>query len=497
MDGQVIGNYRITEELARGGMGVVYRAQHLTLPREVVIKSILLSAFPAHVQEHLKARFLREAYIQSQMDHPNIVRVYEFLILQDNYYLVMEYVRGMSLRDLLAQGKMLTVPQALDIFRQMLEGMSYAHNFSYIDQTGSRHSGIVHRDIKPANILLDGQARVKIADFGIVKVAGERGMTQTGFSPGTVEYMSPEQVKGQEADVRSDIYSLGVTLYEMLAGRLPFEVSETSSDYEVRRGHVEVPPPPLSELRPELPRELTEIVHRALSKNPNERFQSAAEFLAAINSYEHPVGAAATASAAAAGTQPVRAAATVQDFQPVATEVAPPANAPAAAPARTAVFPIVTGVLALLILGGAGAWYFLGRHNSSEAGTVQVSSHPEASAAVADTRAATTPEAADESSDLKQAGDYADRESYREAIALYQSYLTRSPNAANAAEISDRITRLKRLAGLLETAKLALGQQDYETAARDFQEALQLNPESKIAQAGLNEAKAGAAKRRK
>ncbi|MFN7945506.1 MAG: serine/threonine-protein kinase [Blastocatellia bacterium] len=497
MDGQVIGNYRITEELARGGMGVVYRAQHLTLPREVVIKSILLSAFPAHVQEHLKARFLREAYIQSQMDHPNIVRVYEFLIAQDNYYMVMEYVRGMSLRDLLAQGKMLTVPQALEIFRQMLEGMSYAHNFSYVDQTGSRHSGIVHRDIKPANILLDGQARVKIADFGIVKVAGERGMTQTGFSPGTVEYMSPEQVKGQEADVRSDIYSLGVTLYEMLAGRLPFEVSETSSDYEVRRGHVEVPPPPLSELRPELPRELTAIVHRALSKNPNDRFQSAAEFLAAINHYEHPVNAAAaTASASAAGTRPVRAAATVQDFQRVATEVAPPAHAPAA-PARTAVFPIVTGVLALLILGGAGAWYFLGRHSSSQTGTVQVSSSPEAtvSASVADPRATATP--ASESSDLKQAGDYADRESYREAIALYQSWLNRNPNAANAAEISDRITRIKRLAGLLETARLALGQQDYETAARDFQEALQLNPESKIAQAGLTEARAGAAKQRK
>lgn len=500
MDGQVIGNYRITEELARGGMGVVYRAQHLTLPREVVIKSILLSAFPAHVQEHLKARFLREAYIQSQMDHPNIVRVYEFLTAQDNYYMVMEYVRGMSLRDLLAQGKMLTVPQALEIFRQMLEGMSYAHNFSYVDQTGSRHSGIVHRDIKPANILLDGQARVKIADFGIVKVAGERGMTQTGFSPGTVEYMSPEQVKGQEADVRSDIYSLGVTLYEMLAGRLPFEVSETSSDYEVRRGHVEVPPPPLGELRPELPRELTGIVHRALSKNANDRFQSAAEFLAAINHYEHPVSAAAaTASASAAGTRPVRAAATVQDFQPVVTEVAPPANVPAAAPARTTVFPIVTAVLAVLILGGAGAWYFLVRHSSSQAGTVQVSRSPDAtvSASVADSRAAVTSETAIESSDLKQAGDYADRESYREAIALYQSWLNRNPNAANAAEISDRIARIKRLAGLLETARLALGQQDYETATRDFTEALQLNPESKIAQAGLTEARAGAAKRRK
>ena len=198
-----------------------------------MVKSILLSAFSPSAQSHLKARFRREAYIQSQLDHPNIVRVYEFFAAEDNYYLVMEYVPGMTLRDLLSRQGVPTPAQAVYLCKQALSALDYAHNFSYVDESDMRHTGIIHRDIKPANILLDNKGKLKITDFGIVKVLGEQGtgggMTQTGFHPGTVEYMSPEQLLGLDIDVRSDLYSLGVTFYEMLSGRLPFERSATGS----------------------------------------------------------------------------------------------------------------------------------------------------------------------------------------------------------------------------------------------------------------------------
>ncbi len=294
MIGRIIGNYRITSELAHGGMGTVYRGQHVNLPREIVVKSILLGAFSPAAQSHLKARFRREAYIQSQLDHPNIVRVYEFFTAEDNYYLVMEYVPGLSLKDLLARQGVPTPAQAVYLCKQALSALEYAHNFTYVDESDIRHTGIIHRDIKPANMLLDHKGRLKITDFGIVKVLGEpnssSGMTQTGFHPGTVEYMSPEQLLGLDIDVRSDLYSLGVTFYEMLSGRLPFLRSATGSDWEVRKGHIEVPPPPILELRPDLPPTLAAIIMRALQKSPNDRYQTAGEFLDALQIHERTVG---------------------------------------------------------------------------------------------------------------------------------------------------------------------------------------------------------------
>ncbi|HMV48536.1 MAG TPA: protein kinase [Blastocatellia bacterium] len=293
MIGRIIGNYRVTSELAHGGMGTVYRGQHVHLPREIVVKSILLGAFSPAAQSHLKARFRREAYIQSQLDHPNIVRVYEFFAAEDNYFMVMEYVAGMTLRELLSRQGVPTPAQAVYLCKQALSALDYAHNFNYVDESDIRHAGIIHRDIKPANLLLDNKGKLKITDFGIVKVMGEQntgaGMTQTGFHPGTVEYMSPEQLLGLDIDARSDLYSLGVTFYEMLTGRLPFERSSTGSDWEVRKGHIEKQPPPILELRPDLPPTLAAIIMRALQKNPSDRFQTAMEFQEALNIHERTV----------------------------------------------------------------------------------------------------------------------------------------------------------------------------------------------------------------
>ncbi|MDX2042285.1 MAG: serine/threonine-protein kinase [Acidobacteriota bacterium] len=348
MIGRIIGNYRITSELAHGGMGTVYRGQHVNLPREIVVKSILLGAFSPSAQSHLKARFRREAYIQSQLDHPNIVRVYEFFTAEDNYYLVMEYVPGMSLKDLLSRQGVPTPAQAVYLCKQALSALEYAHNFTYVDESDIRHTGIIHRDIKPANMLLDNKGKLKITDFGIVKVLGEpnssSGMTQTGFHPGTVEYMSPEQLLGLDIDVRSDLYSLGVTFYEMLSGRLPFLRSATGSDWEVRKGHIEVPPPPIQNLRPDLPPTLAAIIMRSLQKSPNERYQTAGEFLDALQIHERTVGADTQKTPSGRLTKPLFAAPTV--ISDAATLIAGTEPKPISASAAAAnAPPIVAPVL--------------------------------------------------------------------------------------------------------------------------------------------------------
>jgi serine/threonine protein kinase len=289
MIGKTIGNYEITSELAQGGMGAVYRGRHLHLPREVVVKSILLGAYSPSAQDHLRARFRREAFVQSQLDHPNIVRVYEFFAAEENYYLVMEYVSGMSLRDLLSRQGPPTPTQSVYLLKQALAALDYAHDFRSEEETDYRQTGVIHRDIKPANMLLDAKGRLKITDFGIVKVLGEQtefSMTQSGFQPGTVEYMSPEQLLGNEVDKRTDLYSLGVTFYEMLTGRLPFRRSATGSDWEIRKGHIELEPPPMLEIRPEIHPQLAAIIMCSMRKKPDERYQSAAEFLDAVLDYE-------------------------------------------------------------------------------------------------------------------------------------------------------------------------------------------------------------------
>lgn len=350
MIGRIIGNYRITSELAHGGMGTVYRGQHINLPREIVVKSILLGAFSPSAQSHLKARFRREAYIQSQLDHPNIVRVYEFFTAEDNYYLVMEYVPGMTLRELLSRQGVPTPAQAVYLCKQALSALDFAHNFTYVDESDLRHTGIIHRDIKPANMLLDNKGKLKITDFGIVKVMGDQttaGMTQTGFHPGTVEYMSPEQLLGLDIDVRSDLYSLGVTFYEMLSGRLPFERAATGSDWEVRKGHIEVPPPPILELRPDIPPTLAAIIMRSLQKSPNDRYQSAAEFLEALQIHERTVGSdLQTKSASGRLAKPLIIAPTGSDVETLLenqpTSKPFPSSPPIVAPAHSGSSPAVS-----------------------------------------------------------------------------------------------------------------------------------------------------------
>ncbi len=288
MLGRTIGNYEVIRQFGEGGMGELYLGRHTLLAREVVIKTIRTEDFSPRQIEHLRERLEREANTQSQLDHKNIVRVYDFIAIGETTCIVMEFVPGRDLRKMIMKETgPIPSPRAIALFKQILEAIDYAHHFVYRDKSGENHRGIIHRDLKPANILVTPEDLVKVTDFGIVKLRGVQGGTQMGFNPGTPEYMSPEQARGRDLDQRSDIYSLGVVFYEMLTGRVPFDTDGTgNSDYEIRRGHIELPVPPMRNFQRSIPLELEKIVLKSLEKNPNDRFQTAEQFLEAIRHFE-------------------------------------------------------------------------------------------------------------------------------------------------------------------------------------------------------------------
>jgi len=279
----IIGNYQVDERIGRGGMGVVYRGHHLQLPREVAIKSII--ARDNRDLRQLKPRFEKEAYIQSQLDHSGIVKIYDYIVAEQTYYIIMEYVGGRSLAQLLAREACpLPTTRALDLFEQILEAVAYAQKFIYRDQNNLAHRGIIHRDLKPANIIVTPDDRTKVTDFGIVKLVGSENTDTFGAFYGSPQYVSPEQAEGHVVDERSDIYSLGVILYEMLTCATPFSTdADTLSRTDVLRAHIEQPPRPPSEVNSDITPELEALILRALEKSPDKRFNSASEFLDALN----------------------------------------------------------------------------------------------------------------------------------------------------------------------------------------------------------------------
>jgi serine/threonine protein kinase len=209
MDGITISHYEVLDKIGEGGMGEVYLALDKQLERKTAIK--VLSA-GSSFSEEIKKRFKREAQAAAALNHANIVTIYELGEFEDRPYIVMEYVAGQSLRDVLAKNKKLSVQDAVDTAIQVCEGLNKAHQ-----------AGIVHRDIKPENIIRDADGTIKILDFGLAKLKGATKLTKETVRMGTVHYMSPEQVSGEETDPRSDIFSLGVVLYELLTGNFPFK----------------------------------------------------------------------------------------------------------------------------------------------------------------------------------------------------------------------------------------------------------------------------------
>jgi beta-lactam-binding protein with PASTA domain/predicted Ser/Thr protein kinase len=253
------GRYLVVRKLGAGGMADVYLAEDQELGRRVAIK--ILNGRHANDDQFIE-RFRREAKNAAALNHPNIVSIYDRGEADDTYYIAMEYLDGRSLKELIVGHGPAPVNVAIEYARQILAALRFAH----------RH-GIVHRDIKPHNVLVDREGRVKVTDFGIAR-AGTSQMTETGSIVGTAQYLSPEQARGDEVDQRSDLYSLGIVLYELVTGRTPFE---GDTPVEIAMKHLSAEPTPPSELRPDIPHELDLVVLRALAKDPEDRYQSADE----------------------------------------------------------------------------------------------------------------------------------------------------------------------------------------------------------------------------
>lgn len=265
MIGQKIHSYEIVAHLGKGGMGNVYKATDTMLGRDVALKML-------HPQLTMESQFLerfkKEARVLAQLLHPNIAVIYNFIEQDGDHFMVMEYVEGTNLDDLLKMYKTLPAEFIVPVFIQVLEGLQHAHR-----------KNIFHRDIKPANIMITPDGTVKLMDFGIAKVAGEQKMTQVNKIVGTVEFMAPELIQGQDASASSDIYAAGVTMYELISGKLPFEAD---TDFNLMQAILKQKTTQPGKVNPAVPKQLGDIVMKAMAKNPNERFADAKGFQKAL-----------------------------------------------------------------------------------------------------------------------------------------------------------------------------------------------------------------------
>jgi len=258
-----LGRYEVLGELGQGAMGIVYKAKDPLIDRVVAIKTITLS-LALDEKEEYEGRFYQEAKAAGRLNHPNIVTIYDVGKSGDVAYIAMEFLQGRELRDIMNDVGLLPVDQVLDIVAQVAQGLAYAHEHE-----------IVHRDVKPSNIMVVHDGHVKITDFGIARMASSAVHTQTGMVLGSPKYMSPEQVMGKTIDQRSDIFSLGVMLYEMLTGQAPFNGENVNAIMYQTLNAVPAPP---NTLNPAVPEMANFIMAKALAKKLEDRYQNARDF---------------------------------------------------------------------------------------------------------------------------------------------------------------------------------------------------------------------------
>src|SRR5579863_3876432 len=277
MIGELLGHYRILELVGRGAMGVVYKALDENLDRTVAVK--VMSAEARNDPDFVE-RFRLEARVQAALNHPHVALLFDYFVHDGAPVAVMEFIDGESLEELIRRRGAILAREAIPIFKQALLGVAAAHR-----------AGIVHRDLKPGNLMLTRDGIVKVMDFGIAKRQGVTGATKASTSIGSPLYMAPEQILGRPVDCRTDIYALGITLYELLAGQRPFN-SRGKTEYSVLNAHVNDLPEPPSVHRRDIPAPVVSAVMRAIAKEPTARFQSADEFMRALPDIATPPAAA-------------------------------------------------------------------------------------------------------------------------------------------------------------------------------------------------------------
>jgi serine/threonine protein kinase len=304
--GQVVGEYKIVRVLGRGGLGAVYEAVHLISQRAEAMKVMLAEQTGT---PDMKERFRREIQLLASLNHPNIAGLHNAFYFEDQLVMIMELVQGEDLRTR-SRNARIALPELMHFALQVLAALDYAHA-----------RGVVHRDIKPANIMVSAAGLVKVLDFGIAISEGSVELTKAGSLIGSPLHMSPEQIRGEKATQQSDIYSLGVTLYELIAGRPPLKGATT---YELMMSHLNVTPTPLAQLRPDIPARLSDIIAKALEKEPVKRFATAAEFLEALRSQSMPDLAAATTTLTP--TRSLHEVTTDRVNQPVTGPLPPPVD---------------------------------------------------------------------------------------------------------------------------------------------------------------------------
>lgn len=258
--------YEIIQKLGEGGMGTVYLAKDTMINRLVAIKQLHRNT--GSEEESLGERFQAEALALAKLNHPNVTHLYSFIPQENTYWMIMEYVEGKTLEDWLFVHKKITHQLAASIAVQILDGLHHAHR-----------KGIIHRDIKPANIMINEDGEVKVMDFGIARMRNAQRITSHGKSVGTLEYMAPEQIQGQEGDERTDVYAVGNILYEMLCGTTPFQ---SDTDYRLMKDKLEKQPESILRENPTVPDAFEKIIFKALQRNPNKRYSSALEMKKAI-----------------------------------------------------------------------------------------------------------------------------------------------------------------------------------------------------------------------
>ena len=263
--GTEIAGYRIEERIGRGGMGVVYRAQHMNLQRRAAIK-IIAPEFAD--TKGFRSRFIREARIAAALQHPNIVTVYDAGQSGQTLYIAMQFIRGSDLAAILNEEGRLRPYRAIDVCRQVASALDAAHGMA-----------LIHRDVKPGNVLIEGR-RAYLTDFGLTKRSGgsKSGLTQAGELVGTIHYVAPEQIEAGDVDARTDVYSLACLLFHCLTGHVPFE---RDTDVAVIYAHLSETPPKLTDVRPELPAGLDAVIAKGLDKSPERRFQSCSDLMSA------------------------------------------------------------------------------------------------------------------------------------------------------------------------------------------------------------------------